>query len=185
PMWSPDGKHIVFARCSNAAGCHIWTIAADGSALKKLPSACPAQGPCDENSPSYSPDGRKIAFAFAYGPVDEKLDQIKFAQLYVMNADGTSPHAVTSFAAFSGDASMGVWSPDGKQLLFERGTNKAGKPPSSRALFVINTDGSGLRQLTPWPLHAGGVPGWSAAANLIVFRAVTNDEQGIGNFYTV
>jgi len=46
-------------------------------------------------------------------------------------------------------------------------------------------DGSGLRQLTPWVLGAGGQADWSAASNLIAFRAVNDEELGIGNFYTI
>lgn len=187
PKWSPDGTHIVFARCGDATGCHLWRVAADGSSPKKLDVPCPPSGSenCDENGPAYSPDGSQIAFDLAYGPVDEHLDQIKFAEVYVMNADGTKPRAVTSFAAWAGDTGGPDWSPDGKQILFEHTTTSAGKPPSSRALFVINGDGSGLRQLTDWSLGAGGVPDWSAAANLIAFRAVTDYEEGIGNFYTI
>lgn len=54
------------------------------------------------------------------------------------------------------------------------------KPTGGRALFIIGADGKGQRQLTPWTLGAHGTPDWSAAG-LIVFRAVQDEESGIGN----
>jgi TolB protein len=51
-------------------------------------------------------------------------------------------------------------------------------------LFVIGADGTGQRRLTPWTLGANGTPDWSRTG-LIVFRAVQDEESGIGNFFTI
>jgi Tol biopolymer transport system component len=52
-------------------------------------------------------------------------------------------------------------------------------------LFTVAADGSNQRQLLPWDLGAGGPAEWSPAADRIVFRAVQDEESGVGNFSTV
>ncbi|MFD8787553.1 hypothetical protein [Kitasatospora sp. NPDC059599] len=68
PFWSPDGKLIVFSRSAvingNAGNLHLWTVPADdlGKQTDLSRTACP--GACDviDDSPAFSPDGRRIAF---------------------------------------------------------------------------------------------------------------------------
>jgi TolB protein len=186
PDWAPDGSHIVFSRCSPTY-CRLLMVGADGTKLTPLTQDC-ASGPsskCEQGEgASFSPDGHFLAYGWASGDVVN--DQIEHSQVYVMNADGTGKHAVTNFAPpYSGDAGDPHWSPDGKQLVFSRSNAGATQPTGGRALFIVNVDGSGLRQLTPWALGAGGQADWSAASNLIAFRAVNDEEVGIGNFYTI
>jgi eukaryotic-like serine/threonine-protein kinase len=52
PCWSPDGKRIAFD-VNDFIFVHVWSIAVDGSELKKL-----GRG----GSPVYSPDGRFVYF---------------------------------------------------------------------------------------------------------------------------
>ena len=48
---------------------------------------------------------------------------------------------------------------------------------------MINADGLGQRQLTPWSLN-GSDPDWSPDGNLILFRSVPGRDQH-GNLYTI
>jgi len=68
--------------------------------------------------------------------------------------------------------------------VYARSNASASKPAGGRALFIIDLDGSHERQLTPWSAGADGTPDWSST-NLIVFRAVADEESGNGNFFTV
>ncbi len=74
--WSPDASTLAFARSTSAGESFgLWQVDADGSGLEPLGDRPSAQ------SPSWSPDGRQIAFMAPIGPVR--------ATLYVMDTDGT------------------------------------------------------------------------------------------------
>ena len=76
-----------------------------------------------------------------------------------------------------------MWAPDGKRLVFEVRNSPLGEPANRRALFVINADGSGQRQLTPWSLN-GSDPDCSPDGKTVLFRSVPGREQH-GNLYTI
>jgi TolB protein len=73
--WSPDGKYLTYE-----AGDDIWLVGADGSKPTNL-----TQTGTVEFGPSWSPDSQEIAFV--------RIDGAK-KLVYVMNVDGSHPHAV-------------------------------------------------------------------------------------------
>jgi Tol biopolymer transport system component len=84
--------------------------------------------------PSWSPDGRRIAFARATRG---------HAHLFVANADGTDELQITEG---SSDDLEPSWSPDGKLLVF---CSAHGVDRWTQAnLFAVRPDGQGLVQLT-------------------------------------
>lgn len=180
PDWSRDGSTIVFDRCPLKAGtCAVYTTRPDGTGLKRL-------GPAgdDRAHPAWAPSGKEVAYARGWGGV--RNGQIKFADIYMMNEGGTGARRVTRVTAakpFSANVVHPAWSPEGKQLVFSVETTATGEPANSLALFVVNADGSGLRQLTPWSLNAGDRPDWSPDGKLILFRAPAKNDRG--NLYTV
>jgi Tol biopolymer transport system component len=196
PNWAPDGSSILFTRQpagDDGSQAAFWTVKPDGSDAKLLSPGCPGGPPkClvneQRNGPLYSPDGRKIAYGWAAGQVRDDIGQIQYSEVYVMDADGSDPHPLTSFtkdAPYSQDTGPGAWSPDSRQLVIERSMSPVGEPAGGRALFIINADGTGLRQLTPWSLRAGGRADWSQDGRRIVFRTIpANDEPG-GDIYTI
>jgi Tol biopolymer transport system component len=64
------------------------------------------------------------------------------------------------------------WSPDGRKIVFY--SERGGKPAD---LFVMNADGTGVRQLTDTPA-AEGYPSWSPDGKQIAFEA----DDPAGNF---
>ena len=96
--------------------------------------------------PSWSPDGRHIAFDSNRGDK---------AEIYVMGSDGSNPRRLTDHPAW---AALPSWSPDGRHIAFvsERGVSD---------IYVIGSDGSNRRNLTNdsanyrdllvsgWPTH--------------------------------
>ena len=187
PDWSPDGSQIAFDRCS--VKCEIWTISADGTTQKRLgPDCLRKSGACqDRITPAWSPNGKLIAFGGSVGTVRDGA--VEFAEVFVMNANGTGVRQVTRLTTggkpFAIDALSPSWSPDGKQLVFEVRNLKTAEPPNRRALFILNADGSDLRQLTPWSLNGGDDPDWSPDGKLILFRTVSTSNRHHGNIHTI
>lgn len=79
--------------------------------------------------PAWSPDGSRIAFA-----------SVRRDGIWVMNADGTSLHRVTTSPTIDVEP---TWSPDGRRLAFVRNV-----PGYKTEIFVVGVDGKGLRRLT-------------------------------------
>jgi TolB protein len=90
PRWSPRGDLIAY---TVRRGTHsIWLVNADGSNPRPLES-----GPGDAESPSWSPDGRHLAF---------QSNRTGIWQIYTTGLDGAEIRVVAS-----SDATSPSWSP--------------------------------------------------------------------------
>ena len=76
-----------------------------------------------DGSPSWSPDGGRIAF-------DSLRDGN--GEIYVMNADGSGQTRLTDDPGFDGSAS---WSPDGSRIAFQSFRDGDANPE----IYVMNT----------------------------------------------
>src|SRR3954451_20534744 len=99
---SPDGRNIVFELVGD-----IYAIPIDGGKATRLTS-----GQMFDAQPHYSPDGKSIVFV---------SDRSQSDNLWVMNADGTSPHALTreNDQKFQSPA----FTPDGKYVVASKGND--------------------------------------------------------------
>jgi len=180
PVWSPNGSVIAFERWPLGPGHGtIFSFRADGTGLKRL-------GPAGDDRifPAWSPDGRRIAYVRSWGGFQN--GEIKNSGIYTMNASGGGTVMVINVSAdrpYSGDAGHPTWSPDGAQLAFELVNSGSVEPAHAHAVFVVNADGTGLQQLTPWSMNAGGRLDWSPDGTKILFRAPAKTDRG--NLYTV
>jgi Tol biopolymer transport system component len=171
PHWSADGSRIAFVQdtvvltpegvpdesCDGL--CYVpqvWVVAVDGSNARVL-----AFG----TSPSWSPDGRRIAISS--GPPRESN------QIWVVNVDGGGLTRLTSLPNGAGGAQ---WSPDGERLAFAAYSESYDPdryPPQKRDIFIINPDGSDLVNLTQGRVDHDG-PRWSPDGSKIAFTGYTN-----------
>jgi TolB protein len=88
-------------------------------------------------------------------------------RLYTANADGSAAQLVLPSPSGPETADVEAdWSPRGSQLLFVRFT--FGGPVTSD-LYVVRTDGSGLRRLTDTPNRLELQPAWSPDGARITF----------------
>ncbi len=133
PAWSPDGQWLAFIAYEGEC-CPLervlYTVRSDDSELTRIgETTAPA---------AWSPDGEELAFAAVEG--EESV-------IYAVKADGTGQRTI--WRSGPDDPSTPVsqvsWSPDGSELLF-----------TSYHLYVIGSDGSGLR-----PLGHSGRAAWS------------------------
>ena len=186
--WSPDGRKIAFGRRTPcpAGGprngldgyCDlVYTVGRDGRGLKPL-VRCDFAETCHlVDTPAWSPDGKRIAYA--YGVSDPTFtDSLNFDQaIWIVGANGKGAHQVTQLAPGSSWDSGPQWSPDGRRLVFARADLKLQKD----AVFTVHADGSGLSQVTPWELNAGNGPDWSPDGRWLLFNAQPDD--GSSNVY--
>ena len=105
------------------------------------------------SSPSWSPDGARIAFV---GWRDSTTE------LYVMNADGLYPTRFTHNEGFDGSPGGFAWSPDGAVIAFARVV------AGSREIFLVDADGSNPRRLT-YNIGFISALSWSHDGRRIVF----------------
>jgi hypothetical protein len=105
----------------------------------------------DNNEPTWSPDGSKIAF-------------VRDSQIYVMNADGTNQTPLTSNS--SGNSNP-AWSPDASKLTFVSFRDGNGQ------IYTMNVDGSNQTRLTNNSLD-DNEPAWSPDGSKIVFNRNSN-----------
>jgi TolB protein len=192
PRLSPDGSLVAFTRCAPGALCHIWVVAPDGSGLAPVGEMCPAgtneQSCSDDANPGFSPDSKRIAFTQSTGRVrrdPQGGDWIEHSALTVVNVDGSRRHVIYQGRPFSGDLNGPTFAPDGKRLAFERAASGFAKPPGRTAVFIINIDGSGLRQLTPWAENDGDHPDWSPDGKWILFHSHVDDAAGQPQIFVI
>ncbi len=165
PVWSPDGKRILFAR-SNGENYEIWLMDSDGNNKRQLKNI-KGLSPCfitderllynshwDDSGEIFASDldgGNKIQLTDnQFADLKPKLspDGKKIAfmtnrdgnkEIYVMNADGTNHIRLTND---TGEDWSPRWSPDGEKLVFLSGRD------GDYEIFIMNSDGSSVKQLT-------------------------------------
>ena len=111
--WSPDGSRIAFDEAVNghcsfawnfAGSCAIYTMNLDGSNRSRLPTGSVT----DPVSPSWSPDGTRIAFS-----AREEQDWF----VHTMAVDGSGLRQLSTGLP-SGNPGPPAWSPTGSQIAF-------------------------------------------------------------------
>jgi dipeptidyl aminopeptidase/acylaminoacyl peptidase len=206
PRYYPveGGGELVFSREMGAGNADIFIVDLATGIETQLTNTS-----ANEDYPSWSPDGNRIAF---------NTDRDGNYEIYVMNADGSNPSRLTDNA--DGDY-IPSWSPDGSQIVFSSnrdgemeiylmdtdGTNQRRltkndfrdsqatfSPDGSQiafysfrqnyaAIFLIDSDGSNETRLTDDSVFVEGAPVWSPDGSEILFR-VGDLREGYG-FYLI
>lgn len=106
--------------------------------------------PLGDQNPAWSPNGSEIAVLSSYP------DGLHF-DIHVIDTLGNAVRLTNGLNAGSPS-----WSPDGLRIAFIGGS-------STRGLYVVNRDGSGLTQLLARPVGSGGFVAWSPDGETIAF----------------
>lgn len=125
PVWSPDGRRILYCRNEDASGVvtdnwEVWVMNRDGTQQRQL-----TDDPARDYPIAWSADGTRIVF---FSQRDGE------GASFVMGADGSKVTRVTQATDLS---SVGAWLPDGRFVISSAGN---GIPD----WFVL--DEAGLRQ---------------------------------------
>jgi TolB protein len=172
PDVSPNGKWIVYDKKWQRRPGHpgaIFRIRMNGTGRKNLTGdACGPENDCVRDiNPTWSPDGRWIAFSRVFGSETRRFE----IDLFVMRANGTDQRQITAPGPLFEDYDP-EWSPDGARLVFFR------SDPNRQldALFTVDPDGSDLVRMTRWHLNVGYGDDWSPNGRWIVFSAAPDGQ---------
>ena len=189
--WSPDGKWIVFDRCTANGPCSLWLVRPDGAGQHRLSPPCSSSRPplvcSDDSDPSFAPDGRHVVFTHAWGRVKQTAlgDQIEHSAVATLDLAGSHLRILRQLARYAGDLLAPRISPNGKLIVFGRHNSVSVRPAGSDALFVTGVKGGASRQLTPWRLNAGS-PDWSPDGKQVLFKQLIHADLAPGpNLYTI
>lgn len=124
PVWSPDGRKLIFTSFLRGAPA-LFVLTPHEGYLRLL---------WDKNgvnsSATFSPDGKRIAFASS---VDGNTD------IYVLPIDGGTPRRLTTARGID---TQPAWAPNGRQIAFT--STRSGTPQ----IYLMDADGSNVRRLS-------------------------------------
>jgi TolB protein len=155
PIWSPDGRHLLFARYE-AGGSKIRQYVLDLGSPKS-----PARRLTDRADPEYngafSPDGARVLFAaITLSGTQGNLD------IAAINVDGTGYKKVIGDGPNLAHQDWPSWSPEGKRFAF------SSTHDGNQELYTAAADGTDVIRLTQNP-GLDAHPTWSPDGRTIAF----------------
>jgi Tol biopolymer transport system component len=156
--WSPDGRTVAitylpeaWTKLPNTTGeptpPGLFLLASDGHGEPRLLFR-------NAYTPAWSPDGKKLAFS-------SQQPQGRWT-VGVANADGSEKIQLTDAGAIAGSP---AWSPDGRMIAFDEFVDEG----RIQQIFVMNANGSGVRQITTDSSWSCEHPSWSPDAKQLAF----------------
>ena len=170
PALSPDGREIAFYSERNDFFVNLWVADVETGKIKRQLVKGGGFSTNFESlrfiysTGSYSPDGRWFALAAKRKEKDD-----------LVILDARNGREFKRIRLPLNGLMNPSWSPDGRRLVF------TGFDGGMSDLYIVNADGSGLRQLTD-DKHADLHPSWSPDGNTIAFATDRGPET---NFTTL
>jgi len=155
PSWSPDGKRIAFQSTRLDGRMRIFLMNADGTGQHMV-------GPNPGTRAAWSPDGKRIAY---------QATRESMSGIYVLDIADGSERRLTAPGTRCFDP---AWSQDGRKIVHARESK-----PSASQLFLMDTDGGNVQQLTHSAFLTAGAPAWSPDGARIAFNGSFGKHRAI------
>lgn len=166
PTWSADGRRLAFAGVDDKGKPQVFVLDRDAGTMRDVSSAVSPRG---KAFAAISPDGRRVAYTSETRPsIDLVITEID---------GGTSGTFTVPGSAVLHETPQ--WSPDGRRIAF--GSTRDDPELSRMDIFVMEADGSGLRNLTRHP-HEDFDPRWTHDGRSLVFVSL---RTGTSQLYAV
>jgi dipeptidyl aminopeptidase/acylaminoacyl peptidase len=134
-------------------------------------------GAFNEESPSWSPDGKQIAFIRRHGEGD--VDKMPNRDLFVIEArTGAEPRRITTTTAE--ESGRPAWSPDGRSIAYLLGDEPKYSAYDQAQLMVVPAAGGEPRPLTRTLDRPVSSALWSADGSALTFTIVDDRAQHVG-----
>jgi Tol biopolymer transport system component len=151
PVISRQGKRLSYVRALTDR--NIWRLELHGPSGKTTEAVSFISSTQDEDSPQYSPDGKRVVFCSSRSGTRE---------IWVASAEGSNAVQLTYLGATMTGAPR--WSPDGQQIVFD--SNAGG----AYDVYVIDANGGNPRRLTDHQA-VDGVASYSRDGRWIYFTS--------------
>ena len=162
PAWSADGRRLAF-KTAQFGSNQLAVINADGSGETLLTRTFRFS----EGQPAWSPDGTKLLYRRT--PENPLVQNADTWVLDVANSATDPTQPVTQPVLLrTGDERYPSYSPDGTQIAF-RGDLDLAEPSGDEEIYVMNADGTNVRQLTSNG-DFDSAPAWSPDGTKIAFE---------------
>lgn len=157
PSVSLRGNRLVYTQMSG--GTPVYRIAVTAASSQKAQPVKLLASTREDQSPRYSPDGKKIAF---------QSDRSGNSEIWIGDSEGQNLTQLTFFG--KGQAGTPQWSSDGKQIAFDyRAEGRAD-------VYVVNVAGGVPRRMTT-ESSDDSVPSWSRDGKYIYFASDRGGDQ--------
>jgi eukaryotic-like serine/threonine-protein kinase len=164
PVWAPDGRHLYFVS-GRGGPINLWRVLIDEASgiTMASPEAVMTPAPFAAHI-AISADGTRIAYSSI-------LRTRNIQKLRMDPATGVprgEPTWITSGSRLWANPDP---SPDGRWVVFYSSVQPEGD------LYVVRTDGTGLRQLTSGTDPIDRMPRWSPDGQWIAFHSIRGKDQ--------
>jgi Tol biopolymer transport system component/DNA-binding winged helix-turn-helix (wHTH) protein len=149
PMWSPDGRDIIFNSARSGLN-RVWRVPAAGGTIEQE-SVYPGTG-------TLSRDGRRLAYVEPRGFWDRSA---VISRMTLSGAGGQVISQEKIVATGGNDAPQP--SPDGRQIIFQ--SDRTGR----NQIWRSDADGSSSLQMTFFDKGHAGTPRWSPDGKWVAF----------------